>query len=192
MKLTVSLTLTTALAAALVGCQEPPSQIARGATDALAQRARPTVVVVAPSPRTTPPTVVAPDRAEPAERLDLDAELGVKRLVIAQGVKDREPVDPAVTFASNHDGPIYAFVEVSNADRVASEIYVSFVREGEPERAPISLRVGSSPRWRTWATTRLAKKPGAYFAIVRDAAGKELGRERFEVRAEPAAPVPAA
>ena len=190
MKLAVSIALTATLAAAAVGCQEPSSHLARGATAAIAQRARPTVVVVAP--KATPPTVATPDRTDPAEQVDLDAELGVKRLIIAKGVKDREPVDPGATFASTYDGPIYAFVEVRNSDRVASEVYVSFLREGEAERGPITLRVGPSPRWRTWANTRLANKPGAYFAIVRDASGKELARQRFEVAAEPTGPIPAA
>jgi len=64
---------------------------------------------------------------------------------------------------------------------ILSAIYVSFVRDGEPEHGSIELRVGESTRWRTWAYTRLAKEEGDYTVIVRDALGEELARSSFEI-----------
>ncbi len=191
MKLSITIALVSA-AAALVGCQQPQAAETRHALHSLERRARPQVIVIAPKaePVTAPSEVVAHKQA-PREAMDLDAELGVKRLIIAKEVKNREPVEPASTFATTFDGPIYAFVEVSNRDRVASEVYVSFIREGGIERGPITLRVGPAPRWRTWANTRLAKQKGTWFAVVRDASGNELAREKFEITSEQG-PVPAA
>ena len=114
--------------------------------------------------------------------VDVDAKLQIKRLVIAHGVRDREPVRPAKTFAIGEQDRIYAFVEVSNLDRANSEIFVSFLRKGTAERGRIRLRVGASSRWRTWAYTRLARDQGQWVAIVRNARGDELARTQFEIR----------
>ena len=191
MKLSVSIVLVST-AAALVGCQQPQAAEAQPALHSLERRARPQVIVVAAAKAgsvTTPSKVVVDDQ-QPRAEVDLDAELQVKRLIIAKDVENREPVEPASAFATTFDGPIYAFVEVGNRDRVASEVYVSFIREGGIERGPITLRVGPAPRWRTWANTRLAKQKGTWFAVVRDASGKELARREFEITGEEA-PVPA-
>jgi len=196
-----------ALLAGLVGCdgstgsqrveagglERLDSQIEQLAT---ARTAEPPVVAVhngladgkAKAVSTPRPKTAEPDD-EPA--VDLDAELRVKRLVIAHGVENREPVQPATAFTKGEQERIYAFVEVGNQDRANSEIFVSFVRKGTEERGRIRLRVGASPRWRTWAYTRLAREEGQWVAIVRDARGDELARTEFEIRggapAEPAA-----
>lgn len=117
--------------------------------------------------------------AEPA--IDVDAELSVKRLVIAKGVEGREPVSPASTFSRGEAERIYAFVEVGNEDKSPSAITVSFFRDGKPEGGGVELRVGASPRWRTWAYTRLANEPGAWHVVVRGPKGQELARDRFEI-----------
>jgi hypothetical protein len=119
------------------------------------------------------------DAAEP--EVDVDAKLFVKRLVIAKGVEAREPVSPASTFTQGESDRIYAFVEVGNEDKAASAISVSFFRDGESDRGGVELRVGESPRWRTWAFTRLAKKPGKWHVVVRGPKGQELARDSFEV-----------
>lgn len=132
------------------------------------------------------PKVTVERRDEP--EVNLDAELTIKRLVIAEGVKDREPVGAGDSFTVSDDR-IYAFVEIGNAERAPSQIFVSFVREGERERGRIPLRIGASPRWRTWAYTRLVDQPGTWQAIVRDARGREIGRADFEVTADQTASV---
>ncbi|MEM9691649.1 MAG: hypothetical protein AAGA56_03830, partial [Myxococcota bacterium] len=110
-----------------------------------------------------PPAKPAPPRVtfvEPeSEPADLDAKLRVKRLVIAKGVANREPREPTTVFETKGER-VYAFVEVGNADQIASEVAVRFAREGEPLGPPIRLRVGASARWRTWAFTRRATAPG--------------------------------
>jgi len=138
----------------------------------------------------------APDRAQwsqpkkvkpkPSTQQDLPdalpAELRVKRLVIAHGVEDREPVDPTESFSLQHTKRIYAFVEVRNVDQVESAIYVTFEPEKGPSRGHVRLRVGQSPRWRTWAYTRAVQKEGSWWAVVRDGQGKELARKPFEIK----------
>jgi hypothetical protein len=130
-----------------------------------------------------PTTVKEP--AEPVEQVDVDADLYVKRLVIARGVKAREPVDAATVFPKSEVKRIYAFVEVGNRDRTSSEVFVSFRPKGGKERGRIRLRVGASPRWRTWAYTALAKEVGEWEAVVRDAKGEIIGTQTFTVTEKP-------
>lgn len=129
-----------------------------------------------------------PEPAEP--EVDRDAPLRVKRLVVAEGVEDREPVAAAEAFPAGSKR-IYAFVEIGNEERAHSEIFVSITPQGEAERGRIRLKIGASPRWRTWAFTRLAQEPGIYDVVVRDAKGEEIGRTQFAVE-DPGAPMPTA
>jgi hypothetical protein len=145
---------------------QPAVEAKRDATDA--GKHAPTVVATAKAPVIEPPTIVK------------DADLYVKRIVIAHDVNDREPVEPASTFSKSEDR-IYAFVEVGNRDALDSEIYVSFVRDGGSDNEGVRLRVGAAPRWRTWAYTAIAKTPGRWHAVVKNADGDELARAPFEV-----------
>ncbi|MBI4956849.1 MAG: DUF2914 domain-containing protein [Myxococcales bacterium] len=147
-----------------------------------------TVASPAPTPSSRPlPTTASAARGEvDAERPDLDAELGVKRLVLASGVHEREPVGAATRFAEGAAKRIYVFVEVTNRARLASEIEVRFVKEGEPERSGVRLRVGAASRWRTWAYTERARERGRWNVVVYDGDGDVLGRSAFEITTEPA------
>ncbi|AGP37654.1 DUF2914 domain-containing protein [Sorangium cellulosum] len=108
-------------------------------------------------------------------------ELQVMRLVVAKGIAGREPVEPATSFASAEIDRLYAFVELSNKDRAASEITVVFTPPdgGAPLRIP--LAVGAERRFRTWAATRKARAAGLWSVTVNDAAGKELARASFTI-----------
>jgi hypothetical protein len=184
--------LVIALSLGLSACDSAePDWANPGATAPIAAQAVPSLVEVAavpPAPAPEPAVAVQPSKGpkvtvvEPPE-VDRHAKLAAKRIVVAQGVKDREPVGEGAVFSSR-DERIYAFVEVGNPSRSEAEIFVSFVREGGAEGGRIPLRVGPSPRWRTWAFTRRIDEPGRWHAIVRDGLGREIGRAGFEVRHE--------
>jgi hypothetical protein len=142
----------------------------------------------APAPTVVPAPAPAKKTAKKTE-IDLDTKLSVKRLVIAHSVKDREPVEASERFVAGEDEKIYAFVEVGNSESVDTAIFVSFIPEQGIERGPIELSVGPAPRWRTWAFTRTATKPGVWHAVVRNARGEEIGRTRFEITAADAKPI---
>jgi len=115
----------------------------------------------------------------PEKRIHLDADLTVKRLVIAKGVKSREPVEAGDTFELGER--LYAFIEVGNKEQLASEIFISFKRPDSKPSGRIRLRIGESPRWRTWAYTRLANTTGRWEAVVSDANGDVLARRTFDI-----------
>ncbi|WP_433933163.1 DUF2914 domain-containing protein [Sorangium cellulosum] len=176
----------------LAGCGErhdarPPAPSA-AATPAATQCPEPVAAAAAPS---SPPaaTMTAPVPApslaggkERKEKATGAAELKVKRLVIAEGVKDREPVAPGTTFRAPETERLYAFVELENRSDVEGEVTVSFVPpDGGAPVGNVTLGVGPSPRWRTWAFTRGARRAGEWTAVVRSETGEELARAPFEV-----------
>ncbi|MGK3967095.1 DUF2914 domain-containing protein [Sorangium sp. So ce118] len=176
----------------LAGCGErhdarPPAPAA-AASPAATQCPEPVAVAAAPA---APPaaTVTAPAPAttvagikERPEKARGAAELKVKRLVVAAGVKDREPVAPGITFRAPETERLYAFIELENRSDVEGEITVAFVPpDGGAPVGNVTLGVGPSPRWRTWAFTRGARKAGEWTAVVRSETGEELARAPFEV-----------
>jgi hypothetical protein len=138
------------------------------------------------SPATSAPSPAAADKA-PSEAprrgsKSADDSLIVKRLVVARGVKNREPVDPTTTFDGATTHKVYAFVEVENRGSEPGEILVEFEPPGGGgAHGDITLAVGAAPRWRTWAYTRTVNTPGSWTAVVKNKRGEALARAPFEV-----------
>lgn len=155
-------------------------------TPASASVAAAPAATLAPPPgaSATAKSVTASAAEKPAKAKASDAPLKVKRLALATSVdrSKRAPVGESATFKASDIEKLYAFVEVENPDKEESEVFVTF----EPEDAgasqgQVALKVGSAARWRTWAFTRNAKRPGKWAAIVRSSDGTVLARTPFEV-----------
>ncbi len=169
--------------AALAGC----TPRAGASPTSQAEPALPTPAA-APAPAPAAPAVAtsaalaAPPPAAPAPRqttLGADDKLAVKRLVIARSVKNREPLDPGITFKGDR---VYAFVEVENRGHAPAEIVVEFEPPGGgAPHGDVTLAVGPAARWRTWAYTRTASTAGSWTAIVKNRKGEVLARAPFEV-----------
>lgn len=112
----------------------------------------------------------------------LAERLRIKRLVVATSVDQREPQGAAESFGLEGLERVYAFVEVENPSRSESEVVVTFEPPDGTKAAPtghVTLSVGASPRWRTWAFTRGIHQPGEWTAVVTTPTGKELARQSF-------------
>lgn len=170
--------------AALSGCGQRSAVRATSQADAPAAPCATTVAVApAPVPAAAPPIAPRePARPEPRKTaLGGDDLLTVKRLVLSQAVKNREPVDPGSSFKSD-SGKIYAFVELDNHGRAPGEIVVEFEPPGGgTPHGDVTLAVGAAARWRTWAYTRTARTPGSWTAVVKNRKGDVLARAPFEV-----------
>ena len=84
--------------------------------------------------------------------------------------------------ALRHDEPrLFAYVDVANPEKAPGEITVEFQPPKGSARGNVSLKVGESERYRTWAFTRLAKDPGQWKAVVKNERGEILAEESFEV-----------
>jgi hypothetical protein len=108
------------------------------------------------------------------------AVLSLKRIQLAEAVKDREPVDPEETFSMANTSKLYAFLELSNAAAEEQKVTVTFVPPiGGATK--VTLDVGPQKRWRTWALRKSLSAPGTWRVVVRDSSGHELGSRSFEV-----------
>jgi hypothetical protein len=106
--------------------------------------------------------------------------LSLKRIQLAEAVKDREPVDPEETFSMGSTSKLYAFLELSNASSEEEKVTVTFVPPiGGATK--VTLDVGPQKRWRTWALRKSLSAPGTWRVVVRDSSGRELGSRSFEV-----------
>ena len=129
---------------------------------------------------TQAPVAVATTTAAPKVEAPKATKLAVKRITIARGVANHEPKDESETFDAKTE-KVYAFVEVDNPQKLPGEITVEFQPPSKKYEGRITLGVGESSRWRTWAFTRQAHEAGEWTAIIRDDRGHELAREKFTV-----------
>ena len=137
---------------------------------------------VSPPPRAAAESSRQPGDSESATQPEpRSADLRIRRLVVSRGVEAREPVGAAESFALTEVERLYAFVEVHNADAAESEIFVTFEPERGPARGHVRLRVGATPRWRTWAYTRGVRSAGTWTAVVRNGEGELLAKTDFLV-----------
>ena len=173
--------LSLSLAAAVVACggtnvpseakATPPAVVATTGAAPIA------VPAVAVSSATLMPKV-AEVAASPAEKHA--QKLSVTRFSVARDVKGREPVDVGTRFDSK-EPRLYAFVDVANPEKAPGEITVEFQPPKGSARGNVTLKVGESERYRTWAFTRLARDPGQWKAVVKNERGEVLAEESFEV-----------
>jgi hypothetical protein len=107
--------------------------------------------------------------------------LTIRRLITAPEVEHREPVAASSVFGG-HEERIYAFVEVSNESEDDKVLLVHFIGPDGQVSGGIELDIPPAvPRWRTWAHTKYAKKPGLWRVEIRSTDGTLLGALPFEV-----------
>lgn len=118
---------------------------------------------------------------EVGEAVEARAALKVTRLVMAREIAGREPVGVATSFGAGENERLFAFVELTNEAREASEIVVALTPPDGGAPVRIKLDVGAGPRWRTWAMTRKARAPGAWSVAVSGGGGAVLARTSFQI-----------
>ena len=105
----------------------------------------------------------------------------IQRFVTAAGIENREPISQSSVFG-HHDEMVYAFVEASNESESEKTLMVHFIGPDGQVSGGIELRIPPAvPRWRTWAYTKHAKKPGLWRVEIRGADGGLLGALPFEI-----------
>lgn len=145
-----------------------------------AQAARPEPAIRAQAARPEPAHVAVAERAADAPAPAGTGSVELVRAVVASAVEAREPAGLA-PFGADVER-VYCFVEVRN-DGDATALSVEWVGPDGRSAPATELSIpANARRWRTWATTRRATgHAGGWRVIIRDASGRELGGQRFDV-----------
>lgn len=102
----------------------------------------------------------------------------VARMVIAEGVEDREPVGVAETFSSSAE-KIYCFIEATNVEEDTQATFVWYY--GGKEIHTFDLPLEKGPRWRTFAYKNLRGQTGDWKVEIKDSAGNSVKSISFKV-----------
>ena len=106
----------------------------------------------------------------------------VKRIVVARGVEGREPQGVSTAFWKGDFDKLYAFVELVNPEKEAGKVVVTFVPpSGKAPKGNVTLAVGATPRFRTWAYSSNVDQKGTWTAVVSTTDGKELAHQTFDI-----------
>lgn len=102
----------------------------------------------------------------------------VARMVIAEGVEDREPVGVAETFSSSTE-KVYCFIEATNVEKDTQATFVWY--HGGKEIHTFDLPLKKGPRWRTFACKNLRGQKGDWKVEIKDSAGNSVKSISFKV-----------
>jgi hypothetical protein len=128
------------------------------------------------APAAAKPTEAKPAEVKPAEVAPSGVSL--TRFEIATGVEEREPVGAAAEFAAGTK--LYAFLDVKNPSD-ATELVVTFEREGGTKSPGVTLSVPSGKRYRTYAHFSGAKAAGTYKCTVTTGDGTVVAEKTFQI-----------
>lgn len=116
-----------------------------------------------------------------AATLGTQGELTLRRLEIATGIEEREPVGVSQRFSSANE-QITAFLNIRNDGEEAKSVRVLFERPDGSRMQGLSLEIpAGATRWRTWARSRNIRAPGLWHAVVETSDAEEIGRCPFEI-----------
>ncbi len=107
------------------------------------------------------------------------SDLEVVELVMAQGIKGREPLGVAKRFDAGRQ-TLTAWAKISNKE-APSQIEMIWRYEGKVH-SRVALEVGTSPSWRTWSRKTIdADQVGMWTVDVVAPDGSLLERARFKI-----------
>ena len=129
-----------------------------------------------------PPRMPEAPKEKESEPTIYDADgLTLRRFVTTSNIEAREPTAAGSLFFTT-DERVYAFVEASNESSSPKTLLVYFLGPEGKVSGGVELEIPASvPRWRTWAYTRHARKPGAWRVEIRDENGTLFGALPFEI-----------
>ncbi|MEC4675949.1 MAG: DUF2914 domain-containing protein [Nitrospirota bacterium] len=127
--------------------------------------------------------ITAASVTPPASAMQGDMEdnpgFTVSRMVIAEGIDDREPVGTAETFSSDTE-KVYCFIEARDITEDTTVSFVWYFDEKEMARIDLPLKKGW--RWRTYTSKKLAGLQGKWRVELEDTDGNLIDLVEFEVR----------
>ena len=108
-----------------------------------------------------------------------DPQFTIKKLVIAEDVKDREPVGVSDTFPSKIE-KVYCFIMATDIAQDSEIIVTWYFAEKKTHTYKLLLKQGT--RWRTYAYKNVAGKKGDWRVVISDAEGHIYKSAAFTVK----------
>ena len=106
------------------------------------------------------------------------ADFSIAKIVVAEDVRDREPVGVAEVFPSSTE-KVYCFIEATDI-RENTEVTFIWYHEGKKLHT-YSLPLMEGPRWRTFSYKNLHGMTGPWKVEIRDSAGNSIESISFKV-----------
>ena len=103
----------------------------------------------------------------------------IKELVVAEDVKNREPVGVSDTFLSPIE-KVYCFIEATDIAQDSKIIVTWYFEEKKIHAYKLLLKKGN--RWRTFAYKNVTGKKGNWRVVIRDADGYIYKSASFTIR----------
>lgn len=186
------------LASSCLACEDeaprPPDTAPRQPPKPTARRSAPSA-----SAQVTPTTTPTPSAAPVAstKKRDLDQSCGtaptdappldIVKFTLTSKLENRKPTDELTMVKPGTK--IYAYLVVKNLTKEERCLLVTFRVNGR-KRASLTLDVGTSPTWRTWAHISPSKgdAPGTVEVEVTDDQGRQRYLQKVLVEPESGAP----
>ena len=108
-----------------------------------------------------------------------DPGFAIKRMVVAAGVVEREPVAVGVTFSAATE-TVYCFLEAAAIERDTTVHFVWYHEKAEVARVALPLSAGR--RWRTFSSKKIAGRQGEWRVDLQEESGIILNSVSFTVR----------
>lgn len=102
----------------------------------------------------------------------------VARLVVAQGIKDREPENVTDKFPASAE-TAYCFLEAKDIAQDTEAVFVWY-KDGQSV-AKVNLKINQGARWRTYSSKKLAGEKGDWKVELQDKDGSVLKSVEFKV-----------
>ncbi|MBI5562662.1 MAG: DUF2914 domain-containing protein [Deltaproteobacteria bacterium] len=119
------------------------------------------------------------DKTAPAPKAETkQAPFTVARMVVAKGMRDKEPVDVTEVIPTSED-KAYCFIEAENITQDTDAAFAWLL--GDREMRVITVRLRKGPRWRTYANKTINGQKGDWRVELRDANGAVVKAVKFRV-----------
>lgn len=103
----------------------------------------------------------------------------ISRMVISEGIADKEPVGTAEIFPADLE-KIYCFLEAKEIEQDTQVNFVWYFADKEVARVSLPLKKGL--RWRTYSSKKIAGRAGIWKVELQESSGIVLNSLTFRVQ----------
>lgn len=108
-----------------------------------------------------------------------DPGFSISRMVISEGIDNKEPVGVAELFPAGVE-KVYCFLEAREIENDTTVNFVWYFEDKEVAKVPLPLQRGL--RWRTFSSKKIARRTGNWKVELQESSGIVLNTVFFQVQ----------